>query len=116
MISDYKFNEPNSAEGKTINEFLDELKFDQRASSSKSNREVFVKRYYDSKRRMLASGFSSLTENPRETYDRIRLIIEDEEEEEEEEEGEKGTNSDELDEKTIAILDELLEYKSITTS
>ena len=78
MISDYKFNEPNSPDANIINEFLDEIKFDQHALSRKSNREHFVKRYYDSKRRLLASGFSSLTENPSETFDRLRLIIEKE--------------------------------------
>ena len=107
MISVYKFNEPNSTDAKVINGFLDEMKSDQHSLSRKSTREVFFKRYYDSIRRLLASGFSSLIENLSETGDRLRWTIEEEE---------GGNNSEKLDEKTIATPDELLEYKSITTS
>ena len=56
----------------------------------------------------MASGISTIfsPENPNELYDRYKLLIQ---------ERPAGINSSVFDEKNVAIIDKLLEYKSIST-
>ena len=46
MITDYKFNEPNSPDAKFMINFSDELSFDQHASGNKRTRDNYVEKYH----------------------------------------------------------------------
>ena len=81
------------------------MKFEAHATGNKSTKDNHVIKQYHGKRHLLSSRLVVfLPENPKEEGDRLRWIIQ----------GNEGRNdSDELDEDIVALVDELLEYKSI---
>ena len=109
MITDYKFNKKKSPDAKQIINFLDEMHFDIHALGRPSTRDTNVINNYYNKRAILASGLQKvifLSENPNELCDRLHLIIQ---------EKQGGNDTNRFDNEIVAIVDKLLEYKSITT-
>ena len=101
MITEYKFSEPNSPHAKINFDCFKHLIFHQYALGSKSTRDVNVLRFRDNKRRLLASGISFPSGNSIDFFDKLRMILQKEDD---------GIDSDNFDEKVVALLDELLEY------
>ena len=108
MITDYDFNKTESPDGKQINNFLDEIHFNIRATGKSNRDRTLIINYYN-KRSILASGLRTVffSENPYELCDRLKLLIQ---------EKRAGNISNIIKEEIVAIFDKLLEYISITAS
>jgi len=107
MITDYDFNKKESPDAKQIINFMDEMHFDIHRTGKSTRDKTLINNYYN-KRAILASGFEEvifLSENPNELCNRLCLIIQ---------EKQAGNDTNKFDNEIIAILDKLLEYKSIT--
>ena len=87
-------------------DFAKEMIFDTKAQSRKSTRGSTLIELLKSPA-IMASGVTTifLSENPDELCDKLKLLLQ---------ETQAGNNSDMINEETIAIVDKLLEYKSIT--
>ena len=108
MITDYDLIKTESTDAKQIFNFLDEMRFNTRATG-KSNRDRNLIKTYHNKRSKLASVLKtvSLAENLDELCGRFKLLLQ---------EKRTGNNSNIINEEIVVIIDKLLEYKSITPS
>ena len=108
MITDYDFNKTDSPDAKQSFNILDELHFNIRITG-KSNRDRTLRNNYYNKRSILASGLQTifLPKNSDELCDRLKLLLQ---------EKRGGNNSNIINQEIVAIIDKLLEYKSITPS
>lgn len=107
MITDYDFNKKESPDAKQIINFLDEMHFNTKTTGKSTRDKTLINNYYN-KRAILASGLQKvifLSENPNELCDRLHLIIQ---------EKQGGNDTNRFDNEIVAIIDKLLEYKSIT--
>ena len=78
MITDYKFNTTDSPDAKLINDFTDEIHFDQHARGKNVRDKNLMKNYFN-KRAILVFGLRRsettifLSENPNELCDKLKL-------------------------------------------
>ena len=107
MLTEKRFNEPNSPDAGIIIEFLVKLNFYQHALVSRSSRDVHVIRFHDTKRQMPASEFNFLPGRSVELGGRLRLILQKEK---------RGTHSNDLDPEIFAINGVIKENKCNTTT
>ena len=107
-MTNYQFNvgHSNPQDPKIIYEFAEEMKFDINNIGRKSPRDRSLVELLNSPA-IMASGISTtfLPENPNELCDRLKLLLL---------EKQAGNNSDLINEETVAIFDELLDYKCIS--
>ena len=108
MITDYNFIKPESLDAKPKVNFLDEMRFNKRATCKSNIDRNLIKNYYN-KRSILASGLETVffSENPDELCDRIKLLLQ---------EKRTGNNSNIIIRENVVIIDIKLEYISITPS
>ena len=109
VITNYKFNadQSNQQDRKLIYEFAKEMNYDTKSTGRPSIRHNSIVRLLDQPA-IMASGFSKtifLSSDPNELCDRLKLLIQKKH---------GGNNSNLIDEKIVAIIDKLLEYKCIS--
>ena len=109
MITNSKFNVDlaSLADKKLMYEFAKEMHFDARAQGNKSTRDRKLIKLLKSPA-IMASGVSKtifLSSDPDELCDRLKLLLQ---------EKHGGNNSDLINDEIVAIVDKLLEYKSIS--
>ena len=111
MITNSKFNVDlaSLADKKLMYNFAKEMHFDPKASGNKSTRDRKLIKLLNSPCLIVsASGVSKiifLSSDPNELCDRLKLLLQ---------EKHAGNNSDIIDDEIVAIVDKLLEYKSIS--
>ena len=108
-ITNYDFNVDHSSQQdrKILYEFGKEMKFNSKQKRRKSDRDKSFVRLLKSPA-IMASGVSKaifLSSDPDELCDRLNLLLE---------EKHAGSNSNIVNEETVAIVDELLEYNCIS--
>ena len=109
VIINYKFNVDHSSPQykKLIYEFAKEMKYDINNKGRPSVKHNSMIRLLDQPA-IMASGFSKtiiLSSDPNELCDRLKLLLQEQH---------AGNNSNIINEKIIAIIDKLLEYKCIS--
>ena len=108
-MTNYKFNvcHSNPQNQKTIYEFEKEMTIDIKQKRRPSNRDKSRIKLLNSTA-IMASGISTkfLPSAPNELCDKSKLLLQ---------EKQAGNNSNIINEKIIAIVDKLLEYKCIST-
>ena len=109
VITDYKFNvdHSNKQNRQIIYEFGKEMKYKLKNKGRPSIRHNSMVRLLNQPA-IMASGFSKtiiLSSDPNELCDRLKLLLQ---------EKHGGNNSNLIDEKIVAIVDKLLEYKCIS--
>ena len=104
---DFNVNHSNQKDRKLIYEFAKEMNFDIRQKGNKSDRDKSIVRLLKSPK-IMASGISKtifLPTDPDELCNRLKLLLQ---------EKHAGNNSNIINQEIVAIVDKLLEYKSIT--
>ena len=109
VITNHKFNvdHSNQQDRKIIYEFAKEMNYDTKSTRRPSVRHNSMIRLLDQPA-IMASGISKtiiLSSDPNELCDRLKLLLQ---------EKHGGNNSNLTDEKNVAIIDKLLEYKCIS--
>ena len=109
VITNHKFNVDHSSpqDKKLIYEFAKEMNYDTKSPGRPSIRHDSIIKILESPA-IMASGFSKtiiLSSDPNEFCDRLKLLLQ---------EKHAGNNSDIINEKIVAIIDKLLEYKCIS--
>ena len=109
LITNYKFNADHSSpqDRKLIYEFAKEMNYDTKSTGRPSTRHASIIKILESPA-IMASGVSKtiiLSSDPNELCDRLRLLLQ---------EKHAGKNSDIINDEIVAIVDKLLEYKSIS--
>ena len=109
VITNHKFNvdHSNQQDRKIIFEFAKEMNYDTKSTGRPSIRHESMIRLLD-KPAIMASGISKtiiLSSDPNEFCDRLKLLLQ---------EKHGGNNSNLIDEEIVAIIDKLLEYKSLS--
>ena len=106
---DYNVDHASLADKKLMFDFAKEMHFDIKAQGRKPTRDKTLIKLLKSPGLMVsASGVSKtiiLSSDPNELCDRLRLLLQ---------EKHAGNNSDIINQEIVAIVDKLLEYKSIT--
>ena len=111
MITNSKFNVDlaSLSDKKLMYDFAKEMHFDPKASGNKSTRDRKLIKLLNSPGLIVsASGVSKtifLSSDPNELCDRLKLLLQ---------EKHAGNNSDLINQEIVAIVDKLLEYKSIS--
>ena len=111
-FTDFKFNTSYSPVAKLIIDFMDEIRFDKHARG-KSFRDRNLIKNYIIKRAILASVLKSsekttfVSESPIDLCDRIFSIIQ---------EKQAGIATNRFDNEIAGLIDEILQYKCITSS
>ena len=109
-MTNYKLNagHSNLQDQKIFREVAEEMKFDIKNVGQKSPRDSSIVESPKSPA-IMASGTSTifLSSDPNELCDRIKLLLQ---------EKRAGNNSNIIFEEIVAVIDNLLEYKSITPS
>ena len=109
LITNYKFNADHSSpqDRKLIYEFAKEMNYDTKSTGRPSTRHTSIIKILESPA-IMASGVSKtifLSSDPNELCDRLKLLLQ---------EKHAGNNSDIINNEIVAIVDKLLEYKSIS--
>ena len=111
MITNSKYNVDlaSLADKKLLYDFAKEMNFDKKAQGNKSKRDrTLIKLVKSPSLIVSASGVSKtifLSTDPDELCDRLKLLLQ---------EKHAGNNSDIINNKIVAIIDKLLEYKCIS--
>ena len=109
LITNYKFNADHSSpqDKKLIYEFAKEMNYDTKSTGRPSTRHTSIIKILESPA-IMASGISKtiiLSFDPNELCDRLKLLLQ---------EKHAGNNSDIINDEIVAIVDKLLEYKSLS--
>ena len=109
LITNYKFNADHSSpqDRKLFYEFAKEMNYDTKSTGRPSTRHTSIIKILESPA-IMASGVSKtifLSSDPNELCDRLKLLLQ---------EKHAGNNSDIINNEIVAIVDKLLEYKSIS--
>ena len=111
MITNSKFNVDlaSLSDKKLMYDFAKEMHFDPKASGNKSTRDRKLIKLLNSPGLMVSASSLSktifLSSDPNELCDRLKLLLQ---------EKHAGNNSDIINDEIVAIVDKLLEYKSIS--
>ena len=104
--NDFNVNHSDPKDQKQIYEFAKEMKFNDKEKGRKSDRDRELIKILKSPA-IIASGVTTifLSENPDELCNRLKLLLQ---------EIQAGNNSDIFNQEIVAIVNKLLEYKSLT--